>query len=248
MTDNLQLQTSRLTNASDGNLIDDSISDIENAVSVLFGITKDTPIDQVMSIAAGGDVTMIGDLILSGAPTNALHCATKLYADDNAAFGAGGSYIVETGSNLEDTTVANAATEFLEFKGDDESAGWSNVEVGEDAQFDYDTDKTKIVCKSSGDYLIQCMYSAYYIDVSIYDPFEWHMSLYVNGVKAVDNAASEYVHDPRDDIHSYFVGTFAVMRTLAANDYLQVACTNPNTQPDHFMFFFNKWFGMTKLG
>jgi len=250
MTDNLQLQTTRLTDASAGNLVDNSISEIENAISVLFGITKDTPIAQVMSITAGGDVTMVGDLIMDAAPANNLHCATKLYADDNASFGGGGSYVVDVGGTLgEGAQIANAGEEFLSFKGDNEAAGWSNIEEGNDAQFDYATDPTKLVCKSSGDYLIYCNYSILYVlGGDVYDPFEYYMNLHVNGAEDVANIDSTYIYDVDAQVASPKSRGFMIMRTLSADDYLQVSCVNPNSEGALEISIFNCWFGMVKLG
>jgi hypothetical protein len=148
MTDNLQLQTTRLTNSSDGNLIDDSVVDIENCMSVLFGITKDSPVSPPMSISAAGNVTMIGNLTLAGAPTNVLHCATKKYVDDNAS--GLDNYICAVGDGV--TTLAHTldtlVTDALHF------SSTPLVEIGSTDQFDYSSNPDRITCKSAGDYLI----------------------------------------------------------------------------------------------
>ncbi len=76
-----KLMTARLTNASQGSSIDNSIADLEAALRLIFGVTADTVMAEAMSISAAGNVTMTGDLTLAGAPTDASHAATKAYVD-----------------------------------------------------------------------------------------------------------------------------------------------------------------------
>jgi hypothetical protein len=224
MTDNLQLQTTRLTNASAGNLIDTSIADIENAISVLFGITKDAVIDPPMSIAANGNVTMLGDLTLAGAPSVALHCSTKKYVDDNATGGGGYACSIVDGAAY----VAASSTGFMSF------SSTPDVEEGDSGQFDYSTDATKIICKSAGDYLILGNMAWDSIDSGPdFDretPFNGQFELYVNGANIADAVMGKY----SDNTVVYDIyGTFGVMRTLAENDYIQLRANNLNNDENH---------------
>jgi hypothetical protein len=219
MADNLQLQTSRLTNASVANLIDDSLDDIENCLRVIFKITADTPISQVMSIEDDGDVTMIGDLTLADEPTEDLHCSTKKYIDDNAANA--GNYKCKVRATS-DTQVAAAGDEYVVF-------GIADVEDGSEDQWD-SADPTKLVCKSAGDYLI-IGYVAYDpIDLSFnrHSPYEVNFSIRNNGSKVIDAVIGQY----NDNGVIYWTErSFAFMLTLAEDDYLQLECHNNNT--DH---------------
>lgn len=219
MTDNLQLQTSRLTNASDGNLIDDALADIENCVRVLWGITADTPISQVMSITAAGNVTMIGDLTLSAAPTSDLHCATKKYVDDNAA-GGGAEYRCKIVA-WSNTYVAASGSEFVVF-------GGADVEEGSSDQWDV-ADPTKLVCKSAGDYLVMGEGAFRPYDpapVSAYfTPYEVIFNLVKDGTDVMASVVGQY----NDNTVVYSTTrTFGVILTLAENEYLQLECSNFN--------------------
>ena len=222
MTDNLQLQTNRLTNASAGNLIDDSVADIENALSVTFGITKDTPLSQVMSISAAGNVTMVGDLTLSGAPTNNLHCATKKYVDDNAT--GGGGY------NLK----ARRGVVILAALGDDLIAFSDNsieLEEGSDAQFDQ-ANPTKFVCKSAGDYFImgEVRCKAWNLD-GYFHPFQVYGGLELNGNPIIIPTVSFW----NDNVVVYEAGfTYAVLWTLAEDDYIEIRAGNNNDEEARF--------------
>ena len=210
MTDNLQLQTNRITNASAGNLIDDSLADIENCIRVLWGITADAPISQVMSITAAGNVTMIGNLTLAGAPTVDAHCATKKYADDNAGAGVGLEYKVLVGLSSSQTVAAT----------DTDALSWDTayVEDGDTAQWDF-SDPTKLVCKSAGDYIVFGHIEAQLASGSTY--YKWGASLLKNGgaFLGILVTASTNSVDPG-------TAPFCVMVTLAENDYLELQFEN----------------------
>jgi hypothetical protein len=237
MTDNLQLQTARLTNANVGNLIDNSITDIENAVSVLFGITKDTPISPVMSITAGGNVTMVGDLILSGAPTADAHCATKLYADDNTGGGGGITHKVEA-VLVTDQEVTGTGNGIIAYD-------YAPVEDGSTAQWDSGA-PTKLVCKSAGDYLI-------YGQIEIGQPSNYAAKPGVIDL-LLDGAA---IHE---DIFSYYsvaghneTNSFAILYTLAENEYLELKVYAPELDLTVVGGYQSGWqggtmFGMMKVG
>jgi hypothetical protein len=244
MTDNLQLQTSRLTNASAGNLLDSSITDIENCLSVLFGITKDSPVSQVMTIASTGDVTMIGDLTLAGAPTLAMHAATKLYADDNAGAGTAASYYVDVGG-LEALSLGGGVTDQnVPLKGDDESLGWANEEYGDADQFDYATNNKVLICKSAGDYLIYGQFKVRYDDgADVKDTFGWHLNLEVNGSAIMEAVANGY---QETDVY-YARRSFAIMRTLALNDEVGLVHDNLYAAPWDTDLQ-DTWLGMVKVG
>jgi len=227
MTDNLQLQTARLTNASAGNLLDDSVADIENAMSVVFGITKDTPLSQVMSISAAGDVTMIGDLTLAGAPTNDLHAATKKYADDNASAGAAGEYVCDVGGLAANGTEGIDVGHVMLLKGTVEALGWSNVEIGSDDQYDHDRDPYHLICKSAGDYLIYGWTQVRYVDWTIgayYYPYSWTVDLQLNDVNLIEGVLGGYVNNPPSN-PDYTCKSFAIIRTLAENDEVSLYST-----------------------
>jgi len=212
MTDNLQLQTSRLTDASDGNLIDDSLADIENCLRVIFGITADFPISQVMSITAAGDVTLLGDLTLAAAPTNNLHAATKKYVDDNVSVG--GSVfcrVYAAGEAVPATSVA-----FIEWAG-------AYAEVGDD-MWDV-ANPTRITIDTAGDYLIQAEIS---IDNDTNPTWDMLIDLYVNNASVIDNVIGVGEDDPSSGF--YMQRTFMVMLTLAQNDYIELRVGNVNAE------------------
>jgi hypothetical protein len=216
MTDNLQLQTTRLTNASGGNLLDTAIADIENAISVLFGITKDSVIDPPMSIAADGNVTMLGDLTLAGAPSAALHCSTKKYVDDNPGPG-GSAYICWLRNSLQTVSAGTGA-----------NVSWTAayVEDGDAGQWD-SGDPTKLVCKSAGDYLI--IGRACVDEISVTGPYTGNFDLRVNGAAIITEIVNQYMGASTPD---QFFFCFGVMRTLAEDDYIQLYCDNSNGSND----------------
>jgi hypothetical protein len=100
-----KLMTSRLTNASQGSYIDNSIADLEAALRLIFGVTADTVMSNAMTISAAGNVTMVGDLTLAGAPTDAAHAATKAYVD--ALSGAEPDFVVCKVTKSGGQTVSN---------------------------------------------------------------------------------------------------------------------------------------------
>lgn len=211
MTDNLQLQTSRLTNASVGNLIDDSLADIEHCLRTIFKITADTPISQAMSIVAAGNVTMVGDLTLAGAPTNALHAATKKYVDDNIS----ASTLYLTNIYAAGQTVAATTTELITF-------GGVEAEVGSSDQWDA-ADPTKFVCKSAGDYLLMGIVA---FGGGSADLDEFYVNLLKNGASLVGN-----IIGVRNTSIYQSQATFGLQVTLAENDYIQMQINNPGTDP-----------------
>jgi hypothetical protein len=146
MAANLQFMTTRMTNATAGSAVDDSFADFEAAIINAFGFTGNTPISQVMSIDSGGDVTMIGDLTLSGAPTLALHCATKKYVDDNVS--GWSQYLVQGG----DHDSANSS----EFVGPIANAdiGMGVTEDWEIGAADQFVSFDRFYCKAAGYYLL----------------------------------------------------------------------------------------------
>ena len=210
MTDNLQLQTSRLDNTDAGNHIDDSLADIEHCLRVIFNITADTPISQVMSIVAAGNVTMVGDITLSGAPANVLHCATKKYVDDNAT-GVGGAYKCKVLSAA--NTILSGNTGIIE---------WASaaVEDGDSGQWT-SGDPTKVICKSAGDYLIGFEVHLDYAGILASGSF--YVDLLINGATVIDNIVGKYTK--RGGSLTYSSG--GVLYTLAENDYIQLNIYNP---------------------
>jgi hypothetical protein len=227
MTDNLQLQTTRLSNANEGNLLDTAVADIENAMSVVFGITKDSPVSPVMSITSAGNVTMLGTLTLAGAPSAALHAATKKYVDDNA--GVIDPYVCAVGDTSSDPfvqTLGPSATTDLSFNQN------VRVELGSADQFDYASNPDRITCKSAGDYLIICSVDIDPLDFALgtrHTPYEWQLNLKVNGAEVIGSAAMGYNSnaniDPTTD-------GFSIMRTLALNDYIEIEMNNLNGGAD----------------
>ena len=210
MTDNLQLQTLRMTDASSGSLIATSLADIEHCLRVIFKIAADTPIAQAMEIEADGDVTLSGTLILAAAPTSNLHAATKKYVDDSSG-GGGVSHVC--GVYAVAYTIPASTQYFVE---------WGGITVEEGSSDQWDSgDPTKVVCKSAGDYLIQGV-----VRFGLNgQPYHWSSELYKNGGKVVENILGYYGTNyvSSDDFRS-----FAVMLTLAENDYLQLRILNSN--------------------
>lgn len=210
MADNLQLQTARLTNSSAGNLLDNSIADIENAIATVFGITLDSPVSQVMSISSAGNVTMIGDLTLSGAPTVALHASTKAYADANTGGGGGITHKVE---------VILTTDESIGWNTEDALINWDYAvfEDGDATQWDSGA-PSKIYCRESGDYLIYGQIEAYH-DYNTNDGFS--IDLYKSGVKIHDAIVSGMTYL---GIGSFF--HFAILYSLTSGEYLEFKANN----------------------
>ncbi len=77
-----ELRTARLTGTvDDGPDIPTALSNLEEALRTIFGVTADTVMAEAMQIDAAGDVTMTGTLTLAGAPSEDLEASTKAYAD-----------------------------------------------------------------------------------------------------------------------------------------------------------------------
>jgi len=210
MTDNLQLQTARLTNASAGNLLDNSIADIENAMATVFGITADSPVSQVMSISSAGNVTMIGDLTLSGAPTADLHASTKAYADANTGGGGGITHKIE---------VILSTDELIAWNTEDALINWDYAvfEDGDSTQWDSGA-PSKIYCRESGDYLIYGQIEVYQ-DYNTYDGFS--IDLYKDGGKIHDAVVSGITFE---SIGAFY--HFSILYSLTDGEYLEFKANN----------------------
>jgi len=86
MADNDELKTNRLSGVyDDGVDLAARWPNFEAAMRHIFGIPADTAMSEAMTIVAGGDVTMTGTLLASGAPTVDLHAATKAYVQGNSS-------------------------------------------------------------------------------------------------------------------------------------------------------------------
>jgi hypothetical protein len=211
MAANKQFMTTRMTNASAGNLVDDSFVDLEAAIANAFGFTLDTPISQVMTISSAGNVTMVGDLTLSGAPTNALHCATKKYIDDNAVSWT--QYLVQAsdGSGLHNLTIDAGTDADLNYYA---TPDW---EIGSADQFDAGANDDRLVCKAAGFYLIYAR-----VGVTNSGGSDIRYELKHNGISYCGGVMGGYW----ESSNKYW-GSFAIVIQLALNDYLELHAYNP---------------------
>ena len=210
MTDNLQIQTSRLISSGSGSLVDNDVANFENAVRTIFGITADSDLSAAFSIGTGPDMSMVGDLTLAGAPTADLHAATKAYVD---AFSGTAATVRASVSPSTEQTIPVSSSATMTF-------GTAEIETGGNC---WDAgNATRIVFPEDGAYLIGGSISCRNTDQD--DTAGFYVSIKQNGSTTIyDKFVLGTVYATNQAIYDeYTTASFALLDIFDATDYIEL--------------------------